>query len=65
MAVGDTTIKIFHEKQNEKYFKNYANNIKTEITQIAWHPTKETIIAFGTKDGKVGIIDIGSSNRYL
>jgi hypothetical protein len=33
------------------------------IFKIAWHPTKESIIAFGTKDGKVGIADIFNINK--
>jgi hypothetical protein len=31
--------------------------------KIAWHPVKETLMAFGTKDGKVGIIDINSNTK--
>lgn len=33
--------------------------------KLSWHPTKESIIAFGTKDGKVGIADIMSANKYV
>lgn len=60
IAVGDSTIKFLNEKQS---VKSYSNNIKSEVTQVAWHPTKESIIAFGTKDGKVGIADIMSSSK--
>jgi gem associated protein 5 len=42
-----------------------SNNIKSEITQICWHPTKENIIAFGTKDGKVGLIDTMANNKQV
>ena len=29
--------------------------------QVSWHPKKESHLAFGTDDGKVGILDILSS----
>ncbi len=38
-----------------KCFKN--------IFKICWHPSKENIIAFGTKDGKVGLIDTMANNK--
>ncbi|CAF1058444.1 unnamed protein product, partial [Brachionus calyciflorus] len=60
IAVGDSTIKFLNEKQNVKTF---ANNIKSEVTQIAWHPTKESFLAFGTKDGKIGIADVMSTSK--
>ncbi|KAL7985852.1 hypothetical protein Chor_011018 [Crotalus horridus] len=32
---------------------------------LAWHPTKEGCLAFGTDDGKVGIYDTYSNNKLL
>ncbi|KAF2903378.1 hypothetical protein ILUMI_02814 [Ignelater luminosus] len=28
-----------------------------KITSLTWHPTKDTLLAFGTYDGRVGLID--------
>lgn len=60
VAVGDSSIKLIKSKHK---VKSFWNNIKSEVTQIAWHPTKESLIAFGTKDGKVGIADIISGSK--
>ena len=49
--------------KNKHKVKTFSNNIRSEVTQIAWHPVKESLIAFGTKDGKVGIADIISSSK--
>ena len=32
--------------------------------QLAWHPEKENLLAYGTDDGRVGIYDI-LSNKYV
>lgn len=63
ISVGDSSIKLLNEKQNRRVNKSLGNNIKSEVTQICWHPTKENIIAFGTKDGKVGLIDTIVNNK--
>ena len=63
ISVGDSSIKLINERQIKKITKNLTNNIKSEVTQISWHPTKENILAFGTKDGKVGIIDTMANNK--
>ena len=49
------------------YFKLFFFNIYNYIYifKICWHPTKESIIAFGTKDGKVGVFDYMSNNKYI
>lgn len=60
IAVGDSSIKLM---KNKHKVKTFSNNIRSEVTQIAWHPTKESLIAFGTKDGKVGIADVISSSK--
>lgn len=64
LACGDSSIKLFNENQHEKCVKSFSNNIKSEVTQIAWHPSKENLIGFGTKDGKVGIMDVLSTNKH-
>ncbi|RNA10724.1 gem-associated 5 [Brachionus plicatilis] len=60
VAVGDSSIKLMKNKQK---VKSFSKNINSEVTQITWHPTKESLIAFGTKDGKVGIADIISGSK--
>lgn len=61
--MGDSSIKLFTEKPDLKCTKVFNNNIKTEVTQVSWHPSKENLVAFGTKDGKVGLADIMAANK--
>ncbi|XP_072382059.1 uncharacterized protein [Diabrotica undecimpunctata] len=35
----------------------YYQRIQSKITALAWHPTNESILAFGTLEGRVGYID--------
>lgn len=63
VSIGDSSIKFFNEKQDLKCTKSFTNNIKTEVTQVSWHPFKENLVAFGTKDGKVGLADIMAANK--
>uniref|UniRef100_A0A182MVR0 Uncharacterized protein n=1 Tax=Anopheles culicifacies TaxID=139723 RepID=A0A182MVR0_9DIPT len=44
-------------------FKAYQNKIGGSVMQLCWHPEEEEKIAFGTKEGRVGILDTSSSKN--
>ncbi|XP_063698982.1 protein rigor mortis [Culicoides brevitarsis] len=46
-------------KMNYKYFSfSYMNNkLFSQVLTLAWHPEKENSLAFGTREGQVGLFD--------
>ncbi|XP_052893811.1 protein rigor mortis [Anopheles moucheti] len=44
-------------------FKSYTNKIGDAVMQLCWHPEEEEKLAFGTKEGRIGILDTGSSTN--
>ena len=41
----------------------YMNKIGSAVTALDWHPEKQDLIAFGTVEGRIGLLDTGSSNN--
>ncbi|XP_053694685.1 protein rigor mortis [Sabethes cyaneus] len=35
----------------------YMNKICSKVTALDWHPERENIIAFGTSEGRIGVLD--------
>ncbi|XP_031428189.1 gem-associated protein 5 [Clupea harengus] len=63
VGVGDNMIRVWntitlHRKYDTKLF---WQGIRSKVTALSWHPTKEAHLAFGTDDGKVGIYDVFSN----
>uniref|UniRef100_A0A182WA53 Uncharacterized protein n=1 Tax=Anopheles minimus TaxID=112268 RepID=A0A182WA53_9DIPT len=44
-------------------FKSYNNKISGAVMQLCWHPEEEEKIAFGTKEGRIGVLDTSSSKN--
>uniref|UniRef100_A0A8C5CGQ9 Gem nuclear organelle associated protein 5 n=1 Tax=Gadus morhua TaxID=8049 RepID=A0A8C5CGQ9_GADMO len=47
--------------QNPYLTKTFWQGIRSKITALVWHPSREGSLAFGTDDGKVGIYDAFSN----
>ena len=63
-GAGDGQIRIW--KKSSKTALYDVNVIwqklnSAKVTSLAWHPDKDNIIAFGTDEGRVGIVDAFSS----
>lgn len=41
----------------------YMNKIGSAVSALDWHPEKQDLIAFGTVEGRIGLLDTGSSNN--
>lgn len=55
---GDGVIRILNmAKSHFQSTATFWQGIKGKVTNISWHPDKEGLIAFGTDEGRVGIID--------
>ncbi|NWI97895.1 GEMI5 protein, partial [Pitta sordida] len=64
IGVGDSMIRLWNTLAINKVYdvKTFWQSIKSKVTALSWHPTKEGSLAFGTDDGKVGIFDTFSSS---
>ncbi|XP_040005893.1 gem-associated protein 5 [Xiphias gladius] len=63
LGVGDNTIRVWNTltTQNQYDTRFFWQGIKSKVTALAWHPTKEGSLSFGTDDGKVGLYDVFSN----
>ncbi|XP_063784441.1 gem-associated protein 5 isoform X2 [Pseudophryne corroboree] len=63
VGVGDSMIRVWNTLSvtNAYDVKTLWQGIRSKVTALSWHPTKEGSLAFGTDDGKVGIYDAFSS----
>ncbi|XP_043490699.1 gem-associated protein 5 [Polistes fuscatus] len=59
-GVGDAMLRIWNLSEQHKTSLDITTlwqKIKGSIRSIAWHPTKENLIAFGTSEGRIGVFD--------
>ncbi|XP_069002058.1 gem-associated protein 5 [Embiotoca jacksoni] len=63
LGVGDSMIRVWNTltTQNQYDTRTFWQGIKSKVTALAWHPTKEGSLSFGTDDGKVGIYEVFSN----
>ncbi|XP_056372778.1 gem-associated protein 5 isoform X2 [Hyla sarda] len=63
IGVGDSMIRVWNTLSvvNAYDVKTLWQGIRSKVTALSWHPTKEGSLAFGTDDGKVGIYDVFST----
>ncbi|KAJ8348614.1 hypothetical protein SKAU_G00272030 [Synaphobranchus kaupii] len=63
LGVGDSMIRVWSTLsiQNQYETRTFWQGIKSKVTALCWHPTKEGSLAFGTDDGKVGIYEAYSN----
>ncbi|XP_060692934.1 gem-associated protein 5 [Hemiscyllium ocellatum] len=63
IGVGDSMIRVWDTLSLQRAYdiKTLWQGIKSKVTALCWHPTKESSLAFGTEDGKVGIYEIYSN----
>ncbi|XP_041357872.1 gem-associated protein 5-like [Gigantopelta aegis] len=63
LGVGDNTIRVWNTSNKNNLFdiNTIWQGLKSKVTALAWHPTKEGMLAFGTDDGRVGIFDVLSN----
>ncbi|XP_038109419.1 protein rigor mortis [Culex quinquefasciatus] len=68
LAVGCTdkklvTVNLATLAYNDVNCVPYMNKVGSSVTALDWHPEKENLIAFGTLEGRIGLLDTGSSNN--
>ncbi|ESO89430.1 hypothetical protein LOTGIDRAFT_234283 [Lottia gigantea] len=67
LGVGDSMIRVWNtnNKTNSFDFQSLWQGIKSKVTCLSWHPSKESWLAYGTDDGRVGIYDVFSQKPPL
>ncbi|KAL4660029.1 gem-associated protein 5 isoform X1 [Arapaima gigas] len=63
LGIGDNMIRVWNTMSvSNKYdSRSFWQGVKSKVTALSWHPTKEGSLAFGTDDGKVGVYEVFSS----
>ncbi|KAJ0179184.1 hypothetical protein K1T71_004896 [Dendrolimus kikuchii] len=67
LSVGDGAIRIWQthtldedsNKLDSGHMTTYWQNVQGKVLTVAWHPTKENLLAFSTAESRVGLIDTG------
>ncbi|CAK1578078.1 unnamed protein product [Parnassius mnemosyne] len=65
VSVGDGAVRVWEadiaDDDDTKLclgnVSTYWQNVQGKVLSIAWHPTKENLLAFGTAESRVGLID--------
>ncbi|GJQ82382.1 hypothetical protein Trydic_g447 [Trypoxylus dichotomus] len=60
LGLGDNTAKIWdlsHPKSQRITMNNLWRSIQGKVFTLAWHPTNENQLAFGTHEGRIGLIN--------
>ncbi|KAL8569268.1 hypothetical protein ACOMHN_029889 [Nucella lapillus] len=57
---GDSMIRLWNtsNRSNPYDISSVWQGIKSKVTAVAWHPTREGWLGFGTEDGRVGVFDV-------
>ncbi|XP_064609337.1 gem-associated protein 5-like [Liolophura sinensis] len=57
VGVGDNLIRVWNisDQMNPYKVTSLWQGIKSKVTALSWHPSKEGLLAYGTDDGRVGI----------
>lgn len=72
IGVGDGAVRVWQSTtvtdDDSKLYPGkvqaYWQNVKGKVLSVAWHPTKENLLAFGTGESRVGLLDTsGKSER--
>ncbi|XP_041456060.1 gem-associated protein 5-like [Lytechinus variegatus] len=65
VGVGDNMIRVWNTGARGKVFDVITlwQGIKSKVTVVSWHPTRENSLAYGTDDGRVGIFNVSVPNK--
>ncbi|XP_047989326.1 uncharacterized protein LOC125228711 [Leguminivora glycinivorella] len=71
VSVGDGAVRVWTAEESEEAegklsagrVVTYWQHVQGKVLTVAWHPTKENLLAFGTAESRVGLIEAGSGER--
>lgn len=66
IGTGDNKILVWN-MSNDSYndITSHWNKINSKVMAVAWHPEHESLLAFGTGEGRIGILDTTESTPTL
>ncbi|KAK7873397.1 hypothetical protein R5R35_000194 [Gryllus longicercus] len=63
-GVSDAVIRVWNLSSSSAFDVSFLwQKVRGKVTSVAWHPTQESRLAFGTAEGRVGIFDTLNSNK--
>ncbi|CAG4940224.1 unnamed protein product [Colias eurytheme] len=70
ISVGDGAVRIWEadiDEDDPKLYRGtvhtYWQNVQGKVLTVTWHPTTENLLAFGTAESRVGLIDTGGKTE--
>uniref|UniRef100_A0A2A4JTS7 Gem-associated protein 5 n=1 Tax=Heliothis virescens TaxID=7102 RepID=A0A2A4JTS7_HELVI len=71
VSVGDGTVRVLEmatlpdddTKLSVSSAVSYWQNVQGKVLTIAWHPTRENLLAFATAEARVGLLDTGGRHE--
>ncbi|KAJ8724847.1 hypothetical protein PYW07_015805 [Mythimna separata] len=68
VSVGDGAVRVLEcntlvedeTRLTRAHVSNYWQNVQGKVLTVAWHPTRENLLAYGTGESRVGLIETGS-----
>uniref|UniRef100_A0A146LNJ2 Gem-associated protein 5 n=2 Tax=Lygus hesperus TaxID=30085 RepID=A0A146LNJ2_LYGHE len=64
IGTGDNKMLVWNMSNDTcNNISSYWNKINSKVMAVAWHPVNESILAFGTGEGRVGVIDISKGSN--
>ncbi|KXJ76949.1 hypothetical protein RP20_CCG008598 [Aedes albopictus] len=57
------TLNLASMAYNEVTCVRFLNKVCSKVTALDWHPERENYIAFGTSEGRIGLLDTNSPNN--
>ncbi|KAI4503668.1 hypothetical protein M0802_001071 [Mischocyttarus mexicanus] len=67
-GVGDAMLRIWNLSEQHTNIIDITvlwQKIKGSIRSVAWHPTNENLIAFGTSEGRIGVFDTNGNKSPI
>ncbi|XP_061706245.1 gem-associated protein 5-like [Cydia pomonella] len=71
VSVGDGAVRVWSAEEAAHAegrlaagrVATYWQHVQGKVLTVAWHPTRENLLAFGTAESRVGLIEAGSDER--
>ncbi|KAJ8726825.1 hypothetical protein PYW08_015222 [Mythimna loreyi] len=71
VSVGDGAVRVLESntlaedetKLSRPHVTNYWQNVQGKVLTVAWHPTRENLLAYGTGESRVGLIETGGKHE--
>ncbi|XP_063823591.1 gem-associated protein 5-like [Ostrinia nubilalis] len=65
ISIGDGCVRIWETSTLENddmklspgHVSTYWQNVQGKVLTVAWHPTRENLVAFGTAESRIGLLD--------